>query len=193
MDVSGKTLGIIGYGQIGQKVAKKAYHGLDMKVCVYKRNIKERFEQDGILFTNQMDEVIKQSDVLSLHVPFTSSNDHLIGKRELALMKNNAYFINTCRGEVVDEKALTTLLSDHKIAGAALDVFDGGVPDMDNPLLHMKHVIVTPHTAAFTTQSLECMSEQAARGIIEVLEAYPLTHPVNQIQKESLNYCHYIA
>ena len=85
LDVSGKTLGIIGYGQIGQKVAKKAYHGLDMKVCVYKRNIKERFEQDGILFTNQMDEVIKHSDFLSLHVPFTSSTHHLIGKRELAV------------------------------------------------------------------------------------------------------------
>ena len=164
-----------------------------MKVCVYKRNIKERFEQDGILCTNQMDEVIQQSGYLSLHVPFTTSTYHLIGKRELALMKNNAYLINTCRGEVVDEKALTALLLEEKIAGAALDVFDGGIPNMSNPLLHMKQVIVTPHTAAFTTQSLERMSEQAARGIIEVLEDIPLTHPVNQLQKEALNFCHYIA
>lgn len=96
-------------------------------------------------------------------------------------MKQEAYLINTGRGEVIDEEALIDCLKERKIQGAALDVFEGNLPKEDNPLLSMEHVIVTPHTAAFTTEALERMSYQAALGIVEVLEDRPVTYPVNKI------------
>lgn len=184
MDVAGKTLGIIGMGHIGKQVAKKAFYGLDMKVIAYKRNIVGRTEHDGIIYTNNMDEVIRSADFLTLHVPYDASTFHMIGDRELHLMKKSAYLINTSRGEVIDEKALIRLLANNEIAGAALDVFEGGTPDMANPLLHMDNVIVSPHTAAFTVQALERMSYQAAQGIVETLEGAPITYPVNTVENE---------
>ena len=97
-------------------------------------------------------------------------------------MKREAYLINTGRGEIIDESALINVLKEHKIMGAALDVFEGNLPKPDNPLLHMEHVIVTPHTAAFTTEALERMAYQAALGITEVLEKRPVSYPVNKIK-----------
>lgn len=179
MDLAGKTLGIIGMGQIGTAVAQKAYYGLDMKVIGYKRNIQTKVETGYGIITPDMEEVIASSDFLSLHLPATSSTQHLIGRKEFSLMKPTAYFINTGRGEVVDEAALTECLTNHWIAGAAIDVYDGGTPNMANPLLHMQNVIVTPHTAAFTSQALERMAYQSALGIVEVLEGKPVTFPVN--------------
>ena len=96
-------------------------------------------------------------------------------------MKPTAFFINTGRGEVVDETALIQLLQEGKIQGAALDVFEGNLPKADNPLLKMDNVIATPHTAAFTTEALERMSYQAALGIVEVLEHRPVTFQVNHL------------
>ncbi|MFR7718528.1 MAG: 2-hydroxyacid dehydrogenase [Lachnospiraceae bacterium] len=96
-------------------------------------------------------------------------------------MKPTAYLINTGRGEVVDETALIDCLKNGRICGAALDVFEGNLPSKDNPLLSMDNVIVTPHTAAFTTEALERMSYQAALGIVEVFEGSSISHQVNQL------------
>lgn len=179
MDLEGKTLGIIGVGTIGTMVAKKAFYGLGMNVIGHKRRLTKPIKTEYGILTNDLDEVIRSADFLSLHVPLTSSTRNLLSAEKLALMKSTAYLINTARGEVTDEKALTKLLKEKKIAGAAIDVFDGGIPNMNNPLLHLDNVIVSPHTAAFTGRSLEQMSYQAALGIVETLKGQIPTFPVN--------------
>ena len=180
-DVSGKTLGIIGMGNIGTKVARMAANGLGMKVIGYSRRISKKMKTDFGYLTPDMSEVISTADFLSLHLPGSDSTRHLIDAQKLSLMKPTAFFINTGRGEVVDETALIQLLQEGKIQGAALDVFEGNLPKADNPLLKMDNVIATPHTAAFTTEALERMSYQAALGIVEVLEHRPVTFQVNHL------------
>ncbi len=181
-DVCGKTLGIIGMGNIGTQVAKIAHNGLRMKVIGYNRHIEEDEENGFCTFTPDMKKLIQSADYLSLHLPGTVQTTKMIGEKELSWMKPTAYLINTGRGEVIDEAALIKLLQDKKIRGAALDVFEGNLPKMDNPLLSMDNVIVTPHTAAFTIESLERMSYQAALGITEVLEDKPISFPVNHLK-----------
>lgn len=180
-DVQGKTLGIIGMGNIGSQVAQMATSGLHMNVIGYSRHVNGRVATEYGILTNDLKEVISCADYLSLHLPGNSSTRHMIGEEELSWMKPEAFLINTGRGEVIDEEALIHALKNKKISGAALDVFEGNLPKDDNPLLSMENVIVTPHTAAFTTEALERMSYQAALGIVEVLENRPVTYAVNKI------------
>ena len=180
-NVSGKTLGIIGMGNIGTQVARMASGGLNMKVIGYNRHIDRPVETEFGYLTNDMKEVIEKADFLSLHLPGGDSTRHMIGQEQLSWMKDTAYLINTGRGEVVDEKALIQILDENRIKGAALDVFEGNLPKRDNPLLTMSNVIVTPHTAAFTVEALERMAYQAALGIVEVIEEKPVSYPVNQL------------
>ncbi|WMJ83988.1 hydroxyacid dehydrogenase [Oscillospiraceae bacterium LTW-04] len=181
-DVSGKTLGIIGMGNIGTQVARMAANGLGMKVIGYSRRISKKQKTDFGYLTPDMDEVISSADFLSLHLPSSAGTRHTLDARRLSLMKESAFLINTGRGEVIDEAALIKTLQAGKLRGAALDVFEGNLPKADNPLLFMDNVIVTPHTAAFTTEALERMSYQAALGIVEVLENRPVTYAVNKIK-----------
>jgi D-3-phosphoglycerate dehydrogenase len=181
-DVSGKTLGIIGMGNIGTQVARMACNGLGMKVIGYNRHISKKQTTDFGCLTPDMDEVISSADFLSLHLPGTDKTRHMIDAPRLALMKESAFLINTGRGEVIDEAALIQTLQQGKLRGAALDVFEGNLPKADNPLLAMDNVIVTPHTAAFTTEALERMSYQAALGIVEVFEKRPVTYAVNKLK-----------
>lgn len=181
MDVQGKTLGIIGMGNIGSQVAKMAAFGLHMNVIGYNRHITGTCQTEYGTLSGNLQEVISLADFLSLHLPGGNATRHFIGAKELSYMKPTAYLINTGRGEVVDETALIDCLKNGRICGAALDVFEGNLPSKDNPLLSMDNVIVTPHTAAFTTEALERMSYQAALGIVEVLEGRPISYPVNQL------------
>lgn len=180
-DVRGKTLGIIGMGNIGRQVARTAASGLGMQVIGYSRHITKPERNEYGLLTPDMHAVIAVADFLSLHLPGSISTRHMIGETELGWMKPSAFLINTGRGEVVDEQALIKALQSKRIAGAALDVFEGNLPKADNPLLAMPNVIVTPHTAAFTTEALQRMSYQAALGIDEVLDGRPVTYPVNRL------------
>lgn len=181
-DVSGKTLGIIGMGNIGTQVARMAAHGLGMKVIGYSRRITKDQEMDFGILTPDMHKVISSADYLSLHLPGSGSTQKLLNAEKLSWLKPTACLINTGRGEVIDEAALIKILQDGKLRGAALDVFEGNLPKEDNPLLAMENVIVTPHTAAFTTEALERMSYQAALGIVEVLEGRPVTYAVNKLK-----------
>jgi D-3-phosphoglycerate dehydrogenase / 2-oxoglutarate reductase len=180
-DVSGKTLGIIGMGNIGTQVAQIATFGLHMNVIGYNRRLVGKKQTEYALLTDNMEEVISSADFLSLHLPGNPSTRQMIGEKELALMKPEAFIINTGRGEIIDEQALIQVLKEHRIRGAALDVFEGNLPGPENPLLHMEHVIVTPHTAAFTAEALERMAYQSALGISEVLEKRPVSYPVNKL------------
>ncbi len=179
--VAGKTLGIIGMGNIGSQVAKMAHDGLSMKIIGYSRHISGIEEIDIGVLCGDMKQVIRSADFLSLHLPGSKETTHLIGREELMCMKETAFLINTGRGEVVDEQALIEVLRAGKIRGAALDVFEGNLPRPDNPLLSMDNVIVTPHTAAFTVEALERMAYQAALGIVEVIEGKPISYPINKL------------
>lgn len=180
-DVSGKTLSIIGMGNIGTQVARMAAHGLGMKVIGYSRRITKDQEMDFGILTPDMKKVISSADYLSLHLPGTGSTAKMLDEEKLSWLKPSAFLINTGRGEVIDEAALIRMLQEGRLRGAALDVFEGNLPKEDNPLLSMDNVIVTPHTAAFTTEALERMSYQAALGIVETLEKRPITYAVNKL------------
>lgn len=182
-DLHGKTLGLVGWGKIGKKVVDIASKGLGMKVIAYSRRISEKQETEFGCLTPDMKEVFANADFISLHLPGSAATHHMVNAELIGAMKPTAYLINCGRGEVVDEAALIEALKEHKIQGAALDVVETNLPTDDNPLLKMDNVIVTPHTAAFTTEALENMSYQAALGVYETLEGKEVTFPINKLAK----------
>ncbi len=149
-ELNGRTLGIIGLGAIGKKVARLA-QAFGMQVIYYDtmRLTEDQADALGVRF-RLMEEVLRTADLVSLHVPLTPATRHLIGAPQLALMQPTAYLINTCRGPVVDEAALHAALSEGRIAGAGLDVFDQEPPAADNRLFALDNVILTPHMAGPT-------------------------------------------
>jgi len=167
-ELKDKTLGIIGLGQIGQRVAKKAV-GLEMKVLYYdiKRN-QDLEEKYGLIF-KEIDEILPEADFVSLHTPLLKSTYHLIDKRRLELMKPTAYLINTARGAVIDEAALVEHLKAGKIQGAALDVYENE-PLLTPGLADLENVVLTPHIASATHRVREGMARLAAENIIAALE-----------------------
>jgi phosphoglycerate dehydrogenase-like enzyme len=149
-ELEGRTLGIIGLGTIGKKVARLA-RAFGMRVQYYDiaRLNEDAEDAIGAKF-RLMDEVLRTSDIVSLHVPLLASTRHMISARELGLMKKSAILVNTCRGPVVDEAALHAALSDGTIWGAGLDVFEAEPPRPDNPLFGLDNVVLTAHLAGPT-------------------------------------------
>ncbi|MCI9617084.1 MAG: hydroxyacid dehydrogenase [Eubacterium sp.] len=168
IDVSGKTLGLIGFGRISGLVAKKAALGFDMNVLVY-RTHRDTPLPEYIQEAENMEEVLSQSDFVSFHMPLRSDTENIINKETLGLMKESAYFINMARGGNVDEDALYDTLKSHKIAGAAIDVFKMEPPGADNKLFELDNLIVSPHNAAHSYDSMDRMAYNAATEIIKVL------------------------
>lgn len=156
--VSGKTLGIIGFGRIGQEMARRAHHGFGMKILVQNRSAvsAEVLKQFNAAQVETVDDLLPQCDFVSLHCPGGSSNRHLINGRRLDLMKPDAFLINTARGEVVDEHALVQSLMFDTIGGAALDVFDGE-PRISPDLLQCDNLVMLPHLGSATRESREAM------------------------------------
>jgi len=148
--IDGKTAGIIGLGQIGQRVAR-LLNAFGAKVLYYDAYPQSPETEQALGVTRTtLDDLLQQSDIVTLHVPLMDSTAGLISTRELELMKSNALLVNTCRGPVIDEIALTEALSHSKIAGAALDVLAHEPPDPNNPLFQLDNVLLTPHTAGVT-------------------------------------------
>ena len=177
-DLENRVIGIIGAGNIGRLVAEKAIRGFGMKVILLNRS-KLSVEIEGVEQTQDMDYLLRNSDFVSLHVPLTDNTIKLINEKKLSLMKSTAFLINTARGEVVDNDALVQALSENRIAGAAIDVFEGEIPSKDNPLFKLNNVILTPHTAALTEEAVKRMSFQSAQSIDEVLSGKKPSWPVN--------------
>ena len=149
-----QTLGLVGFGHIGRLVARKM-SGFNMKILAYDPYLSgEQIESQGI-YAAELDAVLSQSDFVSLHCPLTPQTHHLIGERELRLMKPEAILINTSRGPVVDEAALIKALAEGWIAGAGLDVLDPEPPDFNNPLFQLDNVVITPHIGGFSDETLE--------------------------------------
>ncbi len=168
-DIQGKTLGIIGLGRIGSAVAQRMQDGFDVKIIYYDLKRNEELEEKFGMEYRELDDLLKESDFVSIHTALTDETRHLINAEKLALMKPSAYLINTARGPIVDEMALIESLKGKKIAGAALDVFEKE-PELMPGLTDLNNVVLTPHIASATEGTRNKMSEMAAKNIIAVLD-----------------------
>ncbi len=180
-DLNGKTLGILGLGRIGSAVAQRA-RGFGMNIIYYDAMRNEQFEKEfGAQFVST-DQLFRLSDFISVHVPLLPATRHLVGYRQLLMMKKTAYLINTSRGPIIDEKALVKALKQKVIAGAALDVYENE-PRLAAGLARLENVILTPHTASATIETRSKMSVLAAQSIIDYFDGKT---PVNVVNRESL-------
>lgn len=169
-DLKGKTLGILGAGRIGSRVAHHAKNGFDMNIIYFDVKRNEEFEKEhNAKYFGTVDEVLKEADVVSVHVPLLDSTRHLINEERLAMMKKTAYLVNTSRGQVIDENALVDALKNGIIRGAALDVFENE-PRFAIGLTELNNVVITPHTASATEKARDDMSMLAATNIIAFFE-----------------------
>jgi len=177
-DVSGKTLGIIGMGRIGQAVAHRA-KGFGMQVIYHARYpVKPEVEQTLEAMRMSLDELLMRSDFVSLHVPLTAETFHLIGRKQFAKMKKTAYLINTARGSVVDEAALAAALKRGEIAGAGLDVLEAE-PKVHRGLIRLKNVVLLPHLGSASRETRVKMGEMVIENIFAVLEGRKAPAQVN--------------
>ena len=168
-DLSGSVLGLVGFGDIGRAVAKRAA-AFGMKVIYTGRSRKiEHEEQLGAEYL-PLEELLKRSDFVSLNCALTNETSGLIGERELRMMKNDAVLINTARGAVVDQKALFMACSEGWIYGAGLDVYEKEPVPMDEPLLELENVVMMPHIGSAAKRSREGMARLAATNLVEALE-----------------------
>ncbi len=156
--VAGKTLGIVGFGRIGQEMARRAHHGFGMKILVQNRSkiAPEILAKYDAIQVDTLEDLLPQSDFVSLHCPGGAANKHLINGARLDLMKPNGILINTARGEVVDERALVQSLTFDTIGGAGLDVFDGE-PKVNPDLLQCDNLVMLPHLGSATKETREAM------------------------------------
>ena len=177
-DVYGKTLGIVGIGQIGQAVARRAM-GFDMKVLYCDMfELSPVAEQLLDAEKVELDELLERSDFVTLHVPLLDETHHLIGRRELELIGPNGYLINAARGPVVDEVALVEALNDGTIAGAALDVFEDE-PEMKPGLAECENAVIIPHLGSATIETRTEMADLAVSNILNFLAGEEPPSPVN--------------
>jgi len=164
-EVYGATLGIIGAGRIGQAMARRA-SGFNMRVLYHNRSrLSAEEEQRYNLTFVSFEELLKESDFISLHCPYTQETHHLIGEREFALMKPEAILINTARGAIIDEKALVRALQTGQIASAGLDVFENE-PAIEPELLQMEHVVLAPHIGSASLKTRSLMATTAANNLL---------------------------
>ncbi len=169
-DILGRTLGVVGLGRIGSRVVHHAVRGFEMKAVYYDVKRNAEFEKMyGAVFCENADDVFREADFISIHVPLLDSTRHFVNRERLAMMKPSAYLVNTSRGPVVDEAALVEALRENRIRGAALDVFENE-PALASGLAELENVVLTPHIASATEQTRQKMSELAAENIIAVLE-----------------------
>lgn len=163
-----KVLGVIGMGRIGREVARIAYYGFGMKTIYYDaRGRMEDVEKELDAKYRELDDVLREADIVTLHVPLLPSTRHLINEERLKLMKPSAILINTARGGVVDTEALVKALSNGWIAGAGLDVYEDEPLPKDHPLTRFDNVVLTPHIGSTTNEAQERAGVQIAEKIIE--------------------------
>ncbi|MGB9853608.1 MAG: phosphoserine phosphatase SerB [Candidatus Bathyarchaeales archaeon] len=168
-ELQGKTIGIIGFGRVGQKVARLA-KAFGMKIMVCELNsAPERLLKELDAEIVSLEEILRKSDIITLHVPLTKETYHMIGRKEIEQMKNGIYIINTSRGPIIDEKALFEALKSGKIAGAALDVYEKEPPN-DFSLMKLPNVVCTPHIGAQTIEAQKYASIIVAQKIISIVK-----------------------
>ncbi|MBI4233034.1 MAG: phosphoglycerate dehydrogenase [Chloroflexi bacterium] len=176
-EIRNKTLGIIGLGRVGTEVAQRA-HGLQMRLLAYDPFIAQDHAKRLGVELGPMEKVLAEADFLTVHTPLSEGTKHLIGPRELSLVKPGIRIINTARGGIVDEEALLQGLQEGRVAGAALDVFSKEPPG-DNPLVKHPRVVATPHLGASTSEAQEEVAREIAEQVLAVLRGQPARYTVN--------------
>jgi len=180
-DIYGATLGIIGLGRIGEALVKRA-KGFDMRVLYYSRTRKPDKEQELGIHYMEMEPLLQHSDFICIMIPYSKEVHHLIGKKELSLMKKNAILINTARGGIVDEDALYHALKNGEIWGAGLDVFEQEPVREDHPLLSLPNVVTLPHIGSASVKTRMNMAQLAADNVMNVLNG---KQPITPVRAES--------
>lgn len=171
-EIKGKTVGIIGTGKIGLETAK-LFKAFGAHLVGYNRSEKEAAKDLGLEYLS-LEEVLKTSDIVSVHLPLNEETKGFIGKGQLDLMKSDAILINAARGPIIDNQALADKLNADEIAGAGIDVFDGEPPlDSDNPLLHAKNALLTPHIAFLSDESMDIRAQIAFDNIQAFIDGHP--------------------
>lgn len=180
-ELAGKTLGIIGMGQIGQAVAKRM-HAFDMKILYTQRHQLDSETEDalGATFT-KFDDIIKNADVITLHLPASPATHHLIGAEQFKQMKDSAMLINAARGPIIDEAALYDALVNHEIAGAALDVYEKE-PEVADGFKALKNVVLTPHIGNATVEARDAMAEIVAKNTVSMDKGNKPNYVVNGVE-----------
>lgn len=166
VEVRDKTLGLVGLGRIGKRVAQICRLGLDMRVMAYDPYVTPAQAAELGVTWAELDDVLAQADFLSVHVPATSQTYHLVGREGIAKMKTGAYVLNMARGPLVDPEALLAALESGKLAGAGLDVFDPEPPPVDSPLRNHPLVIATPHAAGVTVEGRARIESMAVERVL---------------------------
>ena len=184
IDLDGKTLGIIGYGRIGKQVAQKCMAAFNMKVIIYDPYIDDSVLAPCVVRYSDEAKVFAEADVVSLHVPHNDTTHGHVDEKLLSLMKPSAYLINTARGRIVDEAYLMKMLDEDKLAGAAFDVLANEPPVDGEAFLQSPKTIISPHSAALTTECTVRVACEAATGIVDYLQG---RMPVSIFNRKGLN------
>ncbi len=173
IELQGKTIGIIGTGNIGSRVVKIA-NCFGMKVIAFTKNPSDkRAEKLNVKYVD-LNELLQKSDIITIHVPLNDETEKILGEKQFLIIKRGALLINTSRGRIIDEKALIKALRDGRIAAAGLDVLEKEPPDMDNQLLKMDNVLLTPHCASYTDEALKRCTDICIKNIEKFVKGKPL-------------------
>ncbi len=178
VDVYGKTLGIIGLGNIGTAMARRGRFGFNMNVLYYSQHAKPQLEQELGAWQCSLNELLQQSDFVSLHVALNQKTHHLIGREQLGQMKKSAILINVARGQVIDEQALIEALSQQQILAAGLDVY-AKEPLQDSPLFALPNVVTLPHVGSATVDTRQAMNDLAFENLYNALQGKKPAYMVN--------------
>ena len=175
----GSTLGIIGFGKIPRKLAEKAA-AFGFELLAYDPFVDEEVAKKYEVELVELDELMKESDFVSVHAPLNENTKHMVSTKEFKLMKESAFIINTARGAVIDEAALIEALENEELAGAGLDVTEQEPIEKDNPLLDMDNVIINPHVGWYSEDAQVELQTRAAKGVADVLVGNKPKYLVNQ-------------
>jgi glyoxylate reductase len=178
-DLDGKTIGIVGMGRIGQSVAKKMHAAWNMQVLYTSRSEKNHRGIPSNARRTTLDDLLKHSDFISLHVPLSEQTRHLISQPQLSLMKPSAVLVNTARGEIIDQNALVEALEQNRIFAAGLDVCTPEPLPLDHPLHRLPNCVLLPHIGSATYKTRDAMARRAADNLIAGLAGRPLPFPVS--------------
>jgi len=180
--ISDMTLGIVGFGKIARALAEKA-RPFKFRVIAYDKYVDNQsiYNSFGVERVD-FDDLLKQSDVISIHVPLTPETKHMISKREFNLMGGKPIIVNTSRGGIIDEEELFKALKEEKVSGAGLDVLEDVPPSDENPLLKLKNVVITPHAAFYSEGSIVEMERRVSEEIVRALKGM---EPVNIVNREA--------
>jgi len=185
-ELKGKTLGLVGVGQIGARVTRIA-KAFGMKVCAHDPGLTAKDIRDRGARPMKFEALLAASDFVSLHAPHIPATHHIIGRRAIAMMKKGAFLVNAARGPLVDELALARALKNNRIGGAALDVLEGEPPDPKSPIFDAPNIILTPHMAGSTRECLDAIARTAAQDMARALLGKRVKFPVNKPVKRPNN------